>query len=315
VQFEYTALSLSLPENVRFRYKVEGFDPDWIDAQNRRQIVYANLPPGPFRFAVTACNSDGIWNTTGAGFAFRIAPYFYQTWWFAVACAGAMVAFAYSLHRLRVRRLRSRFQLVLQERSRLTRELHDTVLQGFAGVVYQLEAASRQLVTSPDSGKLRIDRALEQADQSLREAREALSCLRLSALQDKSLPEALKVAGGQILEGTGISFEINVRGKARELPYEAQATIYIIAREAMNNAMNHAQPGRVRLDLEYNSHAVRLLVQDDGKGFDLQQSGQREDHWGLAGMRERARQIGAGLQIDSAPGRGTKVELVVNGRA
>jgi signal transduction histidine kinase len=314
VQFEYTALSLSLPEYVRFRYKLEGLDKGWIDSQNRRQIVYGSLSPRHYRFLVTARDENGVWNDTAASFAFWVPPRFYQTWWFAVLFASTLVACGQSLHRLRMRRMRSRFQLVMQERARLSRELHDTVLQGFAGVVYQLEAASRQLAASPADSKRRIDRALEQADQSLREAREALSCLRLSALEDKSLAEAVKVAGGQILEGTKISFEMNVKGKPRELPYDAQATVYTIAREAMNNAMNHAQPDRVRVDLEYTPTTVRLVVQDDGKGFDVQNSGQKIDHWGLSGMRERARQIHADLLIESAPGRGTRVELVVNGR-
>jgi signal transduction histidine kinase/ligand-binding sensor domain-containing protein len=315
LQFEYTALSLSLPESVRFRYKLEGLNSDWIEAQTQRKITYADLRPSHYRFVVTACNNDGIWNITGASFAFQIAPHFYQTWWFALLCVGTSVGGAHSLHRLRIRRLRSRFQLVLQERARLTRELHDTVLQGFAGVVYQLEAASRQITTSPDASKRRIDRALEQADQSLREAREALSCLRLSALEDKSLAEAVKMSGGQILDGTGIHFEMNVRGKARELPYDAQATVFIVAREAMNNALNHAQPVRVRVDLDYTPQALRLVVQDDGKGFDVEHCPQKVDHWGLSGMRERAHQIHADLTIESTPGRGTKVELVVNGRA
>jgi len=310
IELDYTALSLAEPEAVRFRYRLDDVDMHWIDAGTRRQIVYANLPPGDYRFRVIACNNDGIWNANGASIAFRVSPRFYQTWWFDALCIGAAAMAAYGVHKLRLRQLRLRFRLVLEERSRLSRDLHDTLLQGFAGVVYQLEAAVRQIVSAPDTSRRRIDRALEQADQSLREAREALSCMRLSALENSTLLEALRAAGEQIVDGTSIRFELEVKGRIHELPYEVQATLYIIAREAINNAMNHAEPERICLQLTYSSDTVRLRVEDDGRGFDMQQAGSKKNHWGLAGMRERASHIGAKFILDSSPGCGTRVEVV-----
>jgi signal transduction histidine kinase/ligand-binding sensor domain-containing protein len=314
VEFEYTALSLTVPEAVRFRYQLEGFDKDWIDAGTRRQIAYANLPPRHYRFHVIACNNDGVWNTTGATVAFWCEPYFYQTWWFLALSIGAAGLCFYLAYRYRMSQLRSRFQLVLDERARLTRELHDTLLQGFAGVVFQLEAASRQLLSAPEAGRRRIDVALEQADQSLKEARLALSCMRLPTLENTPLPDALETAGRQIVDGTSIRFHMELKGNVRELPYDVQANLFIIAREAMNNAMNHARPGHLSLELDYTADRTRLAVQDDGVGFDPEAATPRDGHLGLCGMHERARKIAGVLTVDSQTGHGTKVEIVVKAK-
>ena len=311
VQIDYTALSLTLPETVRFRYELESLDRHWVNADTRRQVVYANLPPGHYRFHVAARYIDGDWTMDGASLAFRCEPFFYQTWLFLALCAVSSGLLVYGGHWLRIQQLRGRFRLVLAERARVTRELHDTLLQGFAGVVYQLEAARRQLTNSPAAGRQRIERALEQADQSLKEAREALSCIRLSALENCSLPEALGTAARQILDGTGIHFDMGVTGRARELPYDVQATLFIVAREAINNALNHAQPKHVSLKLAYSGDRVRLVMQDDGVGFDVEAAGAKSGHWGLVGMRERLRQIGASFSLKSERGCGTRLEVVV----
>ncbi len=311
VDVEYTALSLSLPETVRFRYKLEPADQKWVEAGTLRRMAFVNLRPGQYRFLVTACNNDGEWNATGASLAFTIDPRFYQTWWFAFLLFTLLVAAAYAGHSGRLRRIRGRFRLALQERTRLARELHDTLLQGFAGVVYQLEAASRQMAADPQAGKQRLGKALEQADQSLQEARQTLSSLRLSALEDGTLDEALRAAGQQIVDGTPIRFELAVRGKARELPYQVQACLYIIAREAMTNAATHAQPDRIAVELPYGADAVSLAVHDTGKGFDLESAQSKPDHRALAGMRERAAQAGGSLKIQSSPGCGCSVEVIV----
>jgi len=311
IEVEYTALSLTSPETVRFRYKLEPVNQEWVDAGATRRMAYVNLQPGHYQFRVTACNNDGEWNRAGARLAFTIDPRFYQTWWFAILCGASLVMAGYGVHLGKVHRLHGRFRLILQERTRLTRELHDTLLQGFAGVVYQLEAASRQMAANPQAGKQRLEKALEQADQSLREARQMLSCMRLSALENRTLAEALRAAGEQIADGTPIRFELAVRGKARELPYEVQACLYIIAREAMNNAASHAQPDRIALALSYGVDQVSLTVRDTGKGFDVESAESKPDHWGLAGMRERAAQAGGSLRIQSSPDRGTTVEIIV----
>jgi len=311
VAFEYTALSLTRPEAVRFRYRLDGLDQDWIDAGSRRQTAYANLPPRRYRFRVIACNNDGVWNTTGVTLAFRREPYFYETWLFVALCAGVLGLMAYLAYAYRVRQLRLRFRLVLDERARLARELHDTLLQGFTGVVFQLEAASRQLIGSPEAGRRRIDLALEQADQSLKDARLALSAMRMSTLENTTLPEAIAAAARQVVDGTSIHFHMEVRGTVRTLPYEVQFNLFVIAREAITNAMNHAKPDQITLEAAYAEDQIRLTVQDDGIGFNAQTITPKEGHLGLTGMRERAMKIGAALRLESAPGRGTRVEVVV----
>ena len=312
VEFEFTAPSLTVPEMVRFRYRLEGFDQDWVEGGNRRQIAYANLPPRRFRFVVIACNNDGVWNKIGASVAFRCEPFYYQTWWFRAFCAGVAGLVGYLIYFARMRQLRLRFRLVLEERARMTRELHDTLLQGFTGVVFQLTAASRQLLSSPDEGRRRLDAALEQADQSLKEARQALSCMRLQTLEGSTLPEVLAAAGRQIVNGTAIRFHMEVRGEARELPYEVQFNLFIIGREAMNNAMNHAQAGHLWVELEYGAAETRLEVRDDGAGFDPEAVVGKEGHIGLQAMRERARGIGAEFGVESGVGRGTRVRVAVD---
>jgi signal transduction histidine kinase len=311
LQIAYTGLSLMVPERVRFRYKLDGFDWTWTDAGTRRNVVYVNLPPGRYRFRVIACNNDGVWNTSGAGLAFRLAPYFYQTSWFAVSCVGVLALLIWGFHWLRVRRLVSRFQLVSRERARVTRELHDSLLQGFSGVVYQLEAAARLFESNPELSKERLDRAIDQADQSLGETRRTIMSMRLPALEHHTLPEALSTIGAQLTEGTPITFHLTVKGLIRQLGYEVQANIYLIGREAITNAVNHAEPRRILAQMTYSEREVRLTVQDDGSGFDLEAASEKKDHWGVAGMRERANQIGASFTLESALGRGTKIGVSV----
>src|ERR1017187_2821867 len=171
-------------ERIRFKYQLEGLDRNWTDADGRRSVAYVDLPPSRYRFRVIACNNDGVWNREGAALAFLIKPYFYQTWWFAAACAGALGLLGWGAVRLRVRRVVSRLQLIAQERARLTRELHDSLLQGFVGVVYQLEAVARQFETAPAASKQRLERAIEQADHSLQEARRTILAMRLPALEN-----------------------------------------------------------------------------------------------------------------------------------
>ncbi len=306
----YTALSLTAPEMVKFRYQLEGFDPGWT-VTTARHILYVNLPPGHYRFRLTAANADGVWNPAGAELAVHHRPYLYQTWVFRVILAGAIAMCAYGIYWMRMRQLRSRFRLVLQERSRLTHELHDTVLQGFVGVVYQLEAASLQFDKSPELAKQRLTHALDRAEQSLAEARRAMLSMRLTALDNHSLPEALLKEGRNIVEGTSIGCDMTITGRARPLRYDIEAALFLIAREAVNNAVNHARPQRVAVTLDYSGPGVRLAIRDDGIGFDPHARTDIPGHLGLAGIEERARQIAASLTLDSQPGKGTVVEIAL----
>jgi signal transduction histidine kinase/ligand-binding sensor domain-containing protein len=311
LQIAYTALSLPVPERIRFRYKLEGLDRDWTEAEGRRTVTYVDLPHGHYWFHVTACNNDGVWNTEGAVLPFFIKPYYYQTWWFLVLCAGVMASLAFGAHRIRVRRVVYRLQLIGEERARLTRELHDSLLQGFAGVVYQLESVARQFDTAPAASKQRLEKAIDQADRSLQEARRTISSMRLPALENHTLPQALTAVASQLTEDAPASFHLEVKGRVQQLPYDHQANLYLIGREAITNAVNHARATRITALLVYSDREVRLTVQDDGAGFDPEVGASKKDHWGMRGMRERAATMGAVLRLDSAVGRGTVVEVVV----
>jgi len=315
VHIKYTGLSLMVPERVRFKYRLDGLDRKWTETGSVRSVDYVNLWPGPYRFHVEACNNDGVWNLAGTSLAFRIEPYFYQTKWFAALCTLTLALIVRGIHLTRVRMLVTRYEAIASERARLTRELHDSLLQGFVAVVYQLEAAARQIVSAPESGKQRLERAIDQADRALGEARRTMLAMRLPALENSTLPEALSRIADGLTQGTDIAFHLDVRGRVRQLPYDAQANVFLIGREAITNSVNHARPSRILAALTYSSKHVRLTVEDDGEGFDLEEGMAKHGHWGMAGMRERAHQMGAAFSVGSSPGHGTKVEVVVPSKA
>ncbi|MBC7926541.1 MAG: hypothetical protein H7039_12870 [Bryobacteraceae bacterium] len=311
IEFQYTALSFAAPDRVRFRYMLEGFETNWSEPDSRRSIRYANLPPGDYRFRVVGSNNDGVWNTKGAAVSFHRPPLYFQTWWFRSLCVIAVGLLSWGVHRLRVRNLQSRFALVLAERSRLSRELHDTLLQGFTGVVYQLSAACQQFESNPAATREKVERALEQADRSMMEARHAISYMRVPELEAGTLVDALSSVGRSLTDESGVTLHLHVHGVARQLPYEVQANAFLIAREAISNAVNHAAASRIDVFLDYRPDSLNLSVSDDGVGFDLQRAAAKNHHWGLSGMRERAVHIGGRLNIDSRPGEGTKIELSI----
>ena len=311
LQIVYTGVSLMAPERVRFRYRLKGLSNLWTDAGSRRNVAYVNLPPGHYRFQVTASNNDGLWNNAGADFALRVDPYFYQTLWFALLCLLSATTLAWFVHRLKVRRVVSRLQLIAAERTRFGRELHDSLLQGFSGVVFLLEAATRQFHTAPELSKQQLDRAVEQADRSLREAREMIASLRIPALENHTLAEALRMTAAEMVSGLAVNFQFEIKGHVEQAPYNVEANLFMLAREAVTNALNHAAASRIRLELHYTPQGLHLTVQDNGAGFDPEMAMAKAGHWGLRGMRERARLIGAIFTMDSAPGRGATMHVVV----
>ena len=311
LQIVYTGISLMVPERVRFRYRMYGLDSHWTEAGTRRNVAYMNLPPGHYRFQVIAANSDGLWNNAGAELALRVDPYFYQTTWFALLCLTSALLAIWFVHQLKVRRVVSRLQLIAAERVRFSRELHDSLLQGFSGVVYLLEAAARQFEAAPELSKQRLERALDQADQSLREARQMIVSMRIPALDNSTLPEALRTTTAQMVSGVPVDFQFELKGRVHQGPYDVEANLFLIAREAVSNSLSHAAATRIRLELCYTPKELHVTIQDDGVGFDQEMALAKPDHYGFRGMRERARQIGATFTVDSAPGRGTTIEVVV----
>lgn len=311
VQIDYAAPTFTAPEKVRFQYFMEGFDRDWIDAGSRRQAFYTNLQPGSYRFRVRASN-EGVWSEREAVWAFELAPAFYETRWFAAALVlltGTALAGAW---RARVHRVRSRFSAILVERTRVAREIHDTLLQSLLGVMLQLDQAASDVDDAPDSAKDRLGRLRQQVEFHIREARHSIRDLRSPVLQTRDLSAALGDAGAHLTAGTAISFEIDVAGTPFRCAQRVEEHLLRIGQEAMSNAVRHGHPSRIHVTLAFEPTTLTLRVSDDGIGFEAGSAPDlQESHWGLTSMRERAEQAGGTCRIDSKPGHGTTVEVTV----
>ena len=307
VEFSYTGLSFVAPSRITFRYKLEGFDEHWIAAGARRQAFYTNLPPGRFRFHVAACRPDGSCNETPAAVAFVILPRLYQRAWFFPAWIAALAAAGWAAYRLRIRRLRERFSLILAERARIARELHDTLLQGFAGITIAMQALASRLQTSDDRAAL--EDIVRDAGAALSEARRSLSGLRHRD-PASGLAAAVEQTARQLAESSDVRLELTIDDRPRELPPDVEYNLLRIAQEAIANAVRHSGAKTVHVSLDGAPDRVHLFVSDDGRGFDGGVA-PPAGHYGLIGMKERAAHIGADLQLTSAPGRGTTVAVQV----
>lgn len=308
--FYYTAPSFIAPENIRFKYKLEGFDDDWIDGGARRVANYTNLRPGSYRFRVIAANNDGLWNEQGALLDFYLEPHFYQTYWFLVLCALGLAAVAWQLYRMRVRQMSSQFGAVLAERNRIAREIHDNLAQDILGISVQLELVARLMPTAAEKAKTHLDRARILVRNSMAEARRYVWDLRSQESQTKDLPTALSDTTRRLTADNEVQSVVQVTGAFRPLSSLIESNLLRIGQEAINNAVKHARAQRILIDLNFDTTTVRLSIRDDGRGFDVQ-AAQSDGHFGLMGMRERADQIGGKLSINSEEGVGTEVIIEV----
>lgn len=316
VQIAYTALSLSIPERVRFRYRLDSTDEQWQDAGTRRDVIYTNLGPGRHHFQVIAANDDGVWNTQGASITFSIQPMFYQTTAFIALCVLLGVALLLALFFLRLRqmtlRVRDRLRERHLERERIARELHDTLLQSVQGLVLRFHAAAELL--PPDSpARGMIEKALDRADDVLVEGRERVHDLRVATHGIGSLSRALGALGEELAQDQTVDFRVIMEGTVRALNPLVCDEVYRIGREALTNAFAHAQASAIEVEISHDPDCLRLRVRDDGVGIDEQvfDAGDKPGHWGLAGIRERAARMGATLDIWGGPGVGTEVDLKV----
>ncbi len=321
IAFEFAGLSLSIPDRVRFRYKLDGFDPGWSEPAGTREAVYTNLSPRSYRFRVIASNPDGVWSSQEDSIGFEIDPLFWQTWWFratviAMSLVGGLALYRFRLHQV-TKRMNLRFEERLAERTRIAQELHDTLLQGFLSVSMQAHIAS-DLLPEDSAAKPTFTRALQLMGQVIEEGRNTVRGLRSSSNAALDLEDAFAqiqqeltpdVDAGELTE-----FRIIVDGKRRPLNPLLRDEVYRIGREALINAFRHARAKSIDLELKYSPNDFRVLVRDDGCGIDpqiLESEGDR--HWGLSRMRERADRIGAHFHVWSSPTAGTEVELLVPG--
>jgi signal transduction histidine kinase len=309
VELGYTALTLAAPHKVRFRYRLDGFDADWVDAGNRRRTFYTNLEPGKYVFHVAASN-DGMWGKSDATWAFSIAPAFYQTGWFYLASTMVLVLTLGAIWQLRLRHIRREFSLVVAERTRVGREIHDTLLQSLVGVALQFDELSSQIEATPRLAKEHVGRLREQVEFYIREARHSIWNLRSPTLDRRDLASALRERAESLVASTAIRLEFAVTGVSKPLSATVEEQLLRIGQEAVSNAVRHSHAREVRIELSYEHDSVRLRVVDDGCGFDRTQADQVGAHCGLLSMQERAAHIAARFTIESAPGQGTAIEIV-----
>jgi signal transduction histidine kinase len=310
LDFYYTALSFIAPENVRFKYKLEGFDDNWIDAGARRVASYTNLRPGNYRFRVIAANNDGVWNESGAAIEFYLQPRFYQTYWFYLLVLLLLGVTAWQIYRMRVRRMALQFRAVLSERNRIAREIHDNLAQDILGISVQLELVARLMPGAAEAAKGHLDRARMLVRNSMTEARRYVWDLRSEELHKKDLPAALADTTRRVTADTGVEAVVDVTGPLQPVPVAVETNLLRIGQEAINNAVKHAQASRIEVALNFDTRSVQLSVSDNGRGFDT--AGQIADgHFGLIGMRERADEIGGVLTIQSTAQRGTQITIDV----
>lgn len=316
LRIDYTALRLTASSRVRFRYRLDGFDTGWVNAGTRRQATYTNLAPRRYEFRVEADDGSG-WTEPGAAWAFTIRPAFYQTTAFGAACAIVFSLLFWVLWRFRLRLVQRRFGIVLAERLRVSREIHDTLLQSLIGVSLQLDNITHDAQLLSPSSEGQLARLRRQVEQYIQEARQSIWNLRSPLLESVDLAEALRATGERAVAEDGtVRFKPTVIGKPQPLPDVLEHQLLRIGHEAVANAVRHARARQIDLELCYREHGVTLRVADDGRGFDPnQRAGDADRHYGLAGMRERAAYVGGRLTISSAAGSGTAVEIVVDAPA
>ncbi|MYM67144.1 hypothetical protein GTP45_09910 [Pseudoduganella sp. FT55W] len=311
VNFTYTAASLRQPEAVRFQYRLDGADSDWQDAGSRRAAYYTNMSPGAYRFRVRAANEDGLWSEQPAAVDFEIPATFTQTPWFKAICVLAAALLLYLLYWYRLRivtaRLEERMEVRLAERERIARTLHDTFLQSVQGVVLRLDAA---VDTLPDDSAARksLSAVLNSARDSISEGRAQVHELR-SADVDEVESRLRDVAALLSASYPGVQFALAASGARTALQPHIVDEVSEIGCEAVRNAYQHAQAAQIEIQLNYAPQQFTLVVRDNGKGMSPAPA---QGHWGLVGMRERAARIGAALEVNSTPGQGSSVTLMLS---
>jgi len=318
LQVDYTALLLGRPDRVRFRYQLEGFDKGWVNASMRRQAFYTNLDPGRYRFRVAAANESGVWTDSGDVLDITIAPTFLQSQSFKALCGAAVILMFGGAYALRMRymiaRMRARLEERVAERERIARELHDTLLQSVQGLILKFQDVAED-IPGESAVRRKMEDALDRADDLLAESRDRVKQLRISPAAGPDLPPAVGAAGAKLASEYSIPFNLVVEGVQRPVMPIIREEVLRIAHEALSNAYRHARATKVEAEIIYGRAELRVRIRDDGCGIDdtMMRMG-RPDHWGMAGMRERAKKITASFDIWSRPSAGTEIELIVPGR-
>ncbi len=307
LEFRYTGLSFLAPTRITFRYMLEGFDKVWFDAGARREAFYTNLPPGTFTFRVAACNNDGVCNETGSSVVFTLASHYYQRIWFFPLLAVLIGVAIWLAYQLRMKRLREHFQLILAERNRIARELHDTLIQGLSGITMEMQALAGRIRAPQERATL--EDIIVDAGTCLRETRRSVAGLRSGGPGSSGLASAIEQAARHITEAKHIRLKLKLENKPTGLAPDIEYNLVRIAQEAVTNSVKHSGARTVEVILGFTPKALHLSVKDDGSGF-ADKNG-KSGHYGLIGMKERASHIGADLDLASSVGKGTTVSVVL----
>jgi ligand-binding sensor domain-containing protein/signal transduction histidine kinase len=321
--FEFAALSYANSHKNRYRYKLENFEPGWNEVGSKQRLAtYTNLDPGKYVFRVQGSNSDGAWNEEGVSLPIVITPPWWKTTWFRITCAAVLLALLWAAYQLRVRQLHHEFAMTLLarvgERTRIARDLHDTLLQSFHGLLFRFQAARNLLPNRPEEAVQALDVALSRTEQALDEGRHSIQELRSGLPAESELGQLLITTGQELASSHGNRaggpyFGVIVEGERRRLAPLVEEEVVRMARELLRNAFQHAHARRIEAEIRYDADVFRMLVRDDGKGIDpkILKDGGRPGHWGMAGVHERARGIGARLEFWSEAEAGTEARLTL----
>jgi signal transduction histidine kinase len=319
LQISYRGVNLRSPEKVIYRYKLDGVDRAWQEVGHRSDAIYTDVSPGKFTFHVMASNGDGIWSNAATTQTFTVRPTFYQSWWFMLLEVAGAALFVWVLLEARMNRLahavRVRAQERADERIRIARELHDTLLQGVQGLLMTFHVAAQEMAPNENS-RVILDRALSSADKLIIEGRNRVNNLRSEHFTDEELVESLRRVGQDLNVWGSVSYEVNRIGIDAFLNEHVAIEVFYIAREAITNAFRHSRASEIGVELRYDPERFLLVCRDNGDGFEKldDDTAGEPGHWGLRGMAERAGKIGAQFRCQSASLQGTQISVVIPNR-
>jgi ligand-binding sensor domain-containing protein/signal transduction histidine kinase len=319
---QFSALSFFSPQTNRYRYKLEGLDSSWHEVGSEQRLAsYTTLPAGVYQFRVQGATSRGPWSEPDTALRIEILPPWWNTWWFRTVIAALFVLSLLAVYYYRLRQMAQQLEMRLEERvgerTRIARELHDSLLQGFQGLMFRLQAVRDLLPARPSEAVQVLDAALDRGDQAIVEGREAVQDLRSNTVVSNDLVQAVAALGEELSQSDGsqgsASFRVLEEGKPRTLDPIVRDEIYRIAREALRNAFRHAYARKIEAEISYGESQFSLRIRDDGMGIDalVLDRGSLTGHWGLPGMRERAKGFGGALNVWSKSGAGTEIELTI----
>jgi signal transduction histidine kinase len=309
LEVQYGAIRLRSQERVRFRYRLEGFDPEWTESTEHRVASYTNLGPGHYRFRVLAFDMSNPRGASEASLDIDWAAHFYQSAWFFALCGACLAAAVWGMHKLRMRQAHERFAGVLEERGRLAREMHDTLIRGCTSASVLLEAALSLRNSTPEMKQELLENARDLVRDTIAESRQAVWNLRERPPTPGGIAVHLSELTKQIGAQSGIPVTLEASGAPVAVDQEREHHLLLATREALNNAVLHGHAKNIRVTLRADRRTLRIVIEDDGRGFDQDAPAAAAGHYGLTGMRERVEYLDGKLELETKPGQGTRVTI------